>query len=139
MSIRAGAIVAAADRAPVSGADWPTLPSCAPRCGRRRASYTPKLPTWTRARRPRLATWRTNCKRRRWGGVWPETLAVLREADPEGAEALATAADAFDRAIERAPDPESEPEPPPDPLAGLPPMARVEALGRLLGAATKRS
>ena len=56
------------------------------------------------------------------GGVWPETLAVLREADPEGAEALATAADAFDRAIERAPDPEAEPEPPPDPLAGLPPI-----------------
>ena len=63
-------------------------------------------------------------------------MAVLREADPEGAEALATAADAFDRAIERAPEPESEPEPPPDPLAGLPPMARVEALGRLLKAAT---
>ena len=67
---------------------------------------------------------------------WPETMAVLREADPEGAQALAAAGGAPDRAIERAPLPVPESEPPPEPLAGLPPMARVEALGRLLAVAT---
>ena len=123
------------NRSSARGCAPPTLPSCATRCGRRRASYAPTLPTWTRARRPRLATWADELQEAPpLVGGWPKTLAVLREADPEGAEALATAADAFDRAIERAPAPLPEP----DPLAGLPPMARVEALGRLLAAAEKR-
>ena len=124
------------NRSSARGCATPTLPSCAPRCGRRRARLRAEaadLDARTEAEACDLAD---ELQEAPLGGVWPETLAVLREADPEGAEALATAADAFDRAIERAPDPESEPEPPPDPLAGLPPMARVEALGRLLKAAT---
>ena len=36
---------------------------------------------------------------------WPETLAVLREMAPDGAEALAAAGEAADAAYDRAPPP----------------------------------
>ena len=83
----------AMNRSSARGCAPPTLPSCATRCGRRRASYAPTLPTWTRARRPRLATWRTNCKRRRWWEAgrkrWRSyarlIYATLAEADLSGA------------------------------------------------------
>ena len=60
-----------------------------------------------------------------------------RGPPPEG-EALAAAGDAYNRAADRAPLPAPDPEPPPDPLSGLPPMARVEALGRVVESRDRR-
>ena len=90
-------------RGSTSGCAPRILPSFAPRCGEAASRLRAEAADQDARTEAEACDLAEELQEAPMCEAWSETLAVVRELDPEGAEALAAAAVAWDRAIERAP------------------------------------